>query len=258
MLKRIKELYFYRQFLKTSVKKEFRGKYKKSFFGVLWSFINPLLQLLIYALVFPYILRIQEDNYIMFLFSALIPWNFFATTISQSTSIIVGNGGILKKVYFPREILPISIVISGAINFLISCIIIFAALLISGIGITANVLWLPVILLVQCIITLAFCFVLSALTVFIRDLEYFINVLLQLWMYMTPVLYKIEMIPEKLAKLFYLNPMVEIINAYRAIFYYKTMPNLKALGILAVIGIIIMFVGYWIFKKLEKKFAEEL
>lgn len=258
MLKRIKELYFYRQFLKTSVKKEFRGKYKKSFFGVLWSFINPLLQLLIYALVFPFILRIQEDNYIMFLFSALIPWNFFATTISQSTSIIVGNGGILKKVYFPREILPISIVISGAINFLVSCIIIFAALLISGIGITANVLWLPVILLVQCIITLAFCFVLSALTVFIRDLEYFINVLLQLWMYMTPVLYKIEMIPEKLAKLFYLNPMVEIINAYRAIFYYKTMPNLKALGILAVLGIVIMFIGYWIFKKLEKKFAEEL
>lgn len=258
MLKRIKELYFYRQFLKTSVKKEFRGKYKKSFFGVLWSFINPLLQLLIYALVFPFILRIQEDNYIMFLFSALIPWNFFATTISQSTSIIVGNGGILKKVYFPREILPISIVISGAINFLVSCIIIFVALLISGIGITANVLWLPVILFVQCIITLAFCFVLSALTVFIRDLEYFINVLLQLWMYMTPVLYKIEMIPAKLAKLFYLNPMVEIINAYRAIFYYKTMPNLKALGILAVLGIVIMFIGYWIFKKLEKKFAEEL
>jgi len=258
MLKRIKELYFYRQFLKTSVKKEFRGKYKKSFFGVLWSFINPLLQLLIYALVFPFILRIQEDNYVMFLFSALIPWNFFATTISQSTSIIVGNGGILKKVYFPREILPISIVISGAINFLVSCIIIFVALLISGIGITVNVLWLTVILLVQCIITLAICFILSALTVYIRDLEYFINVLLQLWMYVTPVLYKIEMIPAKLAKLFSLNPMVEIINAYRAIFYYKTMPNLKALGILAILGVGIMFIGYWIFKKLEKRFAEEL
>lgn len=258
MLKRIKELYFYRQFLKTSVKKEFRGKYKKSFLGILWSFINPLLQLLIYALVFPYILRIHEENYVMFLFSALIPWNFFATIISQSTSVIVGNGGILKKVYFPREILPISIVISGAINFLISCIIIFAALLISGMGITVNVLWLPAILLVQCIITLAICFVLSALTVFIRDLEYFINVLLQLWMYVTPVIYKIEMIPEKLAKLFRINPMVEIINAYRDIFYYQTMPNLKALGILAIIGIVTMFIGYWIFKKLEKKFAEEL
>ncbi|MBR3254755.1 MAG: ABC transporter permease [Clostridia bacterium] len=258
MLKKMKELYIYRQFLKTSVKKEFRGKYKKSFFGVLWSFINPLLQLLIYALVFPFILKIQEDNYVMFLFSALIPWNFFATTISQSTSVVVGNGGILKKVYFPREILPISIVISGAINFLISCIIIFVALIISGIGITANILWLPVILLVQCIITLAICFILSALTVYIRDLEYFINVLLQLWMYITPVLYTMSLIPAKFAKFFVLNPMVEIINAYRNIFYYQTAPNLKALLILAGVGIVGLLIGYAIFKKLEKRFAEEL
>ena len=258
MFKKIKELYSYRQFLKTSVKKEFRGKYKKSFLGVLWSFINPLLQLLVYALVFPFILRNQEENYVMFLFSALIPWNFFATTISQSTSIVVGNGGILKKVYFPREILPISIVISGAINFLISCIIIFVALMVSGMGITLNILWLPIILIVQCIVTLGICFVLSALTVYIRDLEYFINVLLQLWMYVTPVLYSMDLIPQKLAKLFYINPMVEIINAYRCIFYYQTMPNLKALAILTSIGIIGTLIGYTIFKKLEKRFAEEL
>ena len=258
MFKKIKELYSYRQFLKTSVKKEFRGKYKKSFLGVLWSFINPLLQLLVYALVFPFILRNQEENYVMFLFSALIPWNFFATTISQSTSIVVGNGGILKKVYFPREILPISIVISGAINFLISCIIIFVALMVSGMGITLNILWLPIILIVQCIVTLGICFVLSALTVYIRDLEYFINVLLQLWMYVTPVLYSMDLIPQKLAKLFYINPMVEIINAYRCIFYYQTMPNLKALAILTSIGIIGTLIGYAIFKKLEKRFAEEL
>lgn len=258
MFKKIKELYSYRQFLKTSVKKEFRGKYKKSFLGVLWSFINPLLQLLVYALVFPFILRNQEENYVMFLFSALIPWNFFATTISQSTSIVVGNGGILKKVYFPREILPISIVISGAINFLISCIIIFVALMVSGMGITLNILWLPIILIVQCIVTLGICFVQSALTVYIRDLEYFINVLLQLWMYVTPVLYSMDLIPQKLAKLFYINPMVEIINAYRCIFYYQTMPNLKALAILTLVGIIGTLIGYAIFKKLEKRFAEEL
>lgn len=258
MFKKIKELYMYRQFLKTSVKKEFRGKYKKSFFGVLWSFINPLLQLLVYALVFPFILRIQEENYIMFLFSALIPWNFFSTTILQSTSVVVGNGGIIKKVYFPREILPISIVISGAINFLISCIIIFVALLISGIGISVYIFWLPVILLVQCIVTLAFCFVLSALTVYIRDLEYFINVLLQLWMYLTPVLYSMELIPARFAKIFYLNPMVQIINSYRNIFYYQAMPNLRALAMWFGLGIIGIFIGYTIFKKLEKRFAEEL
>lgn len=258
MFKKMKELYVYRQFLKTSVKKEFRGKYKKSFLGVLWSFINPLLQLLVYALVFPFILRIQEENYVMFLFSALIPWNFFATTISQSTSVVVGNGPVLKKVYFPREILPISIVISGAINFLISCIIIFVALIISGVGISVQILWLPVILFVQCVVTLAICFVLSALTVYIRDLEYFINVLLQLWMYVTPVLYSMSLIPAKFSKLFCINPMVHIINAYRNIFYYQTMPDLKSLGLLLGVGIIGLLVGYAIFKKLEKRFAEEL
>lgn len=258
MFKRMKELYTYRQFLKTSVKKEFRGKYKKSFLGVLWSFINPLLQLLVYALVFPFILRIQEKNYVMFLFSALIPWNFFATTVSQSTSVIVGNGGILKKVYFPREILPISIVISGALNFLISCIIIFIALFISRMGITIQVLWLPVILFVQCLIILAITFVLSALTVYIRDLEYFINVLLQLWMYITPVFYTMDLIPPKFARFFYLNPMTQIIIAYRNIFYYQIPPDVKALAIWTVVGIIAVFIGYAIFKKLEKRFAEEL
>ncbi len=258
MLKKIKELYMYRQFLKTSVKKEFRGKYKKSVLGILWSFINPLLQLLVYALVFPFILRVQEENYIMFIFTALIPWNFFSTTLSQSTSVIISNGGIIKKVYFPREILPISIVLSGAINFLISCIIILVALLISGIGISPYILFLPLILFVQCLVTLAICFVLSAFTVYIRDLEYFINVLLQLWMYITPVLYTIDLIPEKFAKLFYLNPMVQIINAYRNIFYYQTMPDLKALAIWFVIGIVGIIVGYNIFKRFEKRFAEEL
>ena len=258
MFKKIKELYTYRQFLYTSVKKEFRGKYKKSFLGVLWSFINPLLQLLVYALVFPFILRVQEENYIMFLFTALIPWNFFSTTLSQSTSVIISNSGILKKVYFPREILPISIVISNAINFLISCIIIFIALLISGIGITKYILLLPVILIVQSVVTLAFVFVFSSITVYIRDLEYFIAVILQLWMYVTPVLYSIELIPEKFAKLFYLNPMVQIINAYRNIFYYQAMPDMRALGIWFCIGIVGIIIGYMIFKKFEKRFAEEL
>lgn len=258
MFKRIKEIYTYRQFLHTSIKKEFRGKYKKSFLGVLWSFINPLLQLLVYALVFPFILRVQEENYIMFLFTALIPWNFFSTTVSQSTSVIISNGGILKKVYFPREILPISIVLSGALNFLISCIIIVIALLISGIGLSQYILFLPIILMVQILITLAIVFVLSAITVYIRDLEYFINVLLQLWMYLTPVLYSINLIPDKFLKILYFNPMTQIINSYRNIFYYKTMPDVRALVIWFCIGMVGVIIGYSIFKKCEKRFAEEL
>ena len=160
--------------------------------------------------------------------------------------------------YFPREILPISIVLSGVINFLVSCLIIFVALIISGIGFSPYIFLLPIILLVQTIITLAIVFVLSAITVYIRDLEYFISILLQLWMYLTPVLYSIKMIPDKFAKFFYLNPMVPIINAYRDILYYKQMPDFKSLSVLFIIGIIGTIIGYKIFKKFEKRFAEEL
>ena len=114
-----KNLYNYREFLKTSIKKEFRGKYKKSFLGVLWSFLNPLCQLLIYAIVFPLILKNNVDNYVVFLIVALMPWTFFNSTIVQSAACIVSSAGIVKKVYFPREILPISTATSNLINFLI-------------------------------------------------------------------------------------------------------------------------------------------
>ena len=123
-----KNLYNYREFLKTSIKKEFRGKYKKSFLGVLWSFLNPLFQLLIYALVFPFILKNNVENYTVFLIVALFPWNFFNLSIIQSAACIVANGGIIKKVYFPREILPIATSTSNLINFLISSILVFLAL----------------------------------------------------------------------------------------------------------------------------------
>ncbi len=129
---------------------------------------------------------------------------------------------------------------------------------ISGIGFSKYILLLPVILIVQTIITLGIVFVLSAITVYIRDLEYFISVLLQLWMYVTPVLYSIQLIPEKFSRILYLNPMTQIINAYRNVFYYQQMPDMKALGIWTIIGIIGVGIGYFIFKKCEKRFAEEL
>ena len=257
MLKKIKELYMYRQFLKTSVKKEFRGKYKKSVLGILWSFINPLLQLLVYALVFPFILRVQVEIYIMFIFTALIPWNFFSTTLSQSTSVIISNGGIIKKVYFPREILPISIVLSGAINFLISCIIILVALLISGIGISPYILFLPLILFVQCLVTLAICFVLSAFPVYIRDLEYFINVLLQLWMYITPVVYPLSQAGiGKLRYILLINPVTTPIELFRCGILGKGEVEITYLIWSWIFTIIVAVAGIMIFNKVERTFMD--
>ena len=165
----LKELYQYREFLKTNVKKDIRGKYKGSFLGVLWSFINPLLRALVYAIVFPFILKGSQDNYVTFIVIAILPWNWFTTVISQGTFCILANAGIIKKVYFPREILPISTATSGLVNFLISTPIILMFLLFSGIGFSKYILFLPVIAFIQLFLTFDIFLITSGIKVYIRD-----------------------------------------------------------------------------------------
>ena len=253
-----KNLYNYRELLKTNVQKEIRGKYKNSFLGVLWSFLNPLLQICVYALVFPLILKNDQPNYVIFLFLSLIPWTFFTSCVQQSASTMLQNGNIIKKVYFPREILPISVVTSGTINFLISTIIIFGFLIIFGLGITKYVPYFPIILIIQYFLQLGISFILSSVTVYLRDLEHLIGVALQLLFYATPIVYAAESIPEDFKFIIEYNPMTYIINGYRDIFYNQTSPDMLALGILFVISIALCIVGYLIFNKLQKGFAEEL
>lgn len=253
-----KNLYKYRELLKTNIKKEIRGKYKHSFLGVLWSFLNPLLQLLVYAIIFPIILKNSQDNYVIFLCVALIPWTYFSTVITQSTGVIIANGNIIQKVYFPREILPISVVTSATVNFLISTVIILLFLICSGLGITKYIVFYPVILLIQYLLLLGISFIVSSLTVYLRDLEHLIGVAMMMLFYATPIAYASEDITGQLSIIMKLNPMAHIINAYRAIFYYQKMPDFLSLGILVGIVIVLCVVGYLIFNKLQKRFAEEL
>lgn len=253
-----KNLFQYRELLKTNVQKEIRGKYKGSFLGVLWSFLNPLLMVLVYALVFPYIMRVKQDNYLVFLITGVIPWNFFTTCVTSGCNCVWINGGIIKKVYFPREILPISVVASGLINFLISCIIILIFVIAGGIMPTFNLLWLPVIAIIQALLTLGVLFILSAINVYVRDIEYLVGFILQLIFYATPILYNATMFPEKYRWILYLNPMTHIIDAYRSIFYYGLMPELKSLLFIGILSLCVFIVGYQIFRKLEKGFAEEV
>lgn len=253
-----KNIYNYRELLKTNVKKEIRGRYKKSFFGVLWSFLNPLLQLAVYALIFPIILKDTQPNYVIFLCVALIPWTFFTTTITQSAASMIVNGNIIKKVYFPREIIPISVVTSGCINFLISTIIVIGFVLASGIGLTKYVLYYPLILIIQYILLLALAFIISSITVYLRDVEHFIGIAIQLLFYATPIVYAGKTIPEDFQFIMKLNPLAHLINAYRDIFYYQVAPNIKNLIVLLILTIIFCIIGYQIFNKLQKGFAEEL
>ena len=253
-----KEIYKYRELLKSNVKKEIRGKYKNSFLGVLWSFLNPLLQLLVYSVIFGSLLAGGEKTYPIYICVALIPWTYFTTSVSSSSFTVIGNADIIKKVYFPREILPISVVTSGAVNFFISTIIILAFVIIYGMGVSWYILFYPVVLLVQYVLQLGIAFIVSSITVYFRDLEHIIGVILMAAFYGTPIVYKLEQLPHSLQILMQLNPMTHIINAYRAIFYYQEMPNFKALGILFAISLVLLVAGYMLFRKLQKGFAEEL
>lgn len=257
-MKVFKELYQYRELLKTNVQKEIKGKYKGSFLGVLWSFLNPLLMVLVYALVFPYIMRTNVDNYLVYLITGVIPWNFFTTCITTGCNCVWINGGIIKKVYFPREILPISVVTAGLINFLISCVIILLFVLFGGIGFSIQLLWLPLIAIIQSALSLGLLFILSAINVYVRDIEYLVGFLLNLLFYATPILYTADMFPESIRWVLYLNPMTTIIESYRNVFYYQQSPALTSLMIVFAVSFMILIIGYLIFKKLERGFAEEV
>ena len=177
-----KRIYDYRELLKTSIKKDIGGKYKNSFLGVLWSFVNPLLQIIVYAIIFPLIMKSDIPNYVVFMVCGLIPWNYFSTVINRASFVMIENGNIIKKVYFPREILPLSLVTSETVNFLISSILILLFAL--GYGVHLNILYIlfyPLVLLVQYVLLLGISLIVSSVTVYFRDLQHFIGVLLQLF-----------------------------------------------------------------------------
>ncbi len=253
-----KNLYSYRELLKSNVKKEIRGKYKGSFLGVLWSFLNPLLQVMVYVIVFPYIMRVQTPNYLQYLIVGMIPWTFFSLALIQGTIAVRANSPIIKKVYFPREILPISVVLSGLVNFFISCIIILVFCLFGGLGISWHLILLPVVALLQFILTLGIVFMLSAINIYVKDIEYIVQFAINMLFYATPVLYQTTLFPEKIRWILYLNPMTEIIEFYRDIFMYHQLPSLNAVLYLVGFAFVAFFIGIKIFRKLEKGFAEEV
>lgn len=257
-MKLLSDLYQYRELLKTNVQKEIRGKYKGAWLGVLWSFLNPLLMLLVYSIVFPYIMRVQIPNYTMYLMTALMPWNFFTQTIASSSFAVIAAGNIIKKVYFPREILPISVVLSNTVNFCITFIIIIVFLLFSGVGISWHILLVPIILLVQMFLLFGIAFILSSLTVYARDIEHIVNVIVMALFYATPIVYTIDMLPAKFQTLLYLNPMTSIIDAYRSVLYYHQLPNFMQLGLVTLVSIALFVIGLSIFRKLQRNFVEEL
>lgn len=259
MIKHFKEIYDYRQMIFSLVRKELRGRYKGSVLGFLWTFINPLLQLLVYTFVFSIVLPTNVEKYYLYLFVGLVPWMFFSGSMTGGAACIVNQKDMVKKIYFPREVMPISYVASGFVNMLFCFIVIFAVIIVSGVGVNpAALLYLPIVMAVEFIMALGGAMLTSALTVYFRDLEYILGILTMAWMYFTPVVYSMEMVPEWIRPYFNINPMTPVINAYRAILYSKQPPELSTLIQGLVLGVIVLVIGSISFNKLQKGFAEEL
>ena len=259
MIKHLKEIYAYRQMIFSLVRKELRGRYKGSVLGFLWTFINPLLQLMVYTFVFSIVLPNNIDKFYLYLFVGLVPWLFFSGSMTGGAACIVNQKDMVKKIYFPREVMPISYVASGFVNMLFCFIVIFAVIIVSGVGVNpVALLYLPVIMIVEFIMALGGAMLTSALTVYFRDLEYILGILTMAWLYFTPVVYSMEMVPDWIKPYFNLNPMTPVINAYRDILYYKQVPQMGTLLHATVLGVVVVVIGSILFNKLQKGFIEEL
>lgn len=255
----VQEIYQYREMIVNLVHKELRGRYKGSVLGFLWTFINPLMQLVVYSTVFSVILRAGIDKYYLFLFVALIPWMFFSTSLSVGTGIIAREKNLVTKIYFPREVLPISYVTSNFVNMLYSFVIVIAAVLIFGDNLNLVAwLFLPLIMAIEYMFTLGCVLIASSITVYLRDMEHIIGILTMAWQFLTPVMYSADMVPDNLMPIFLINPMTTIIMAYRDVLYYGRIPELGVLALPLVVSVIILVLGEIIFRKLQRGFAEEL
>ena len=258
-MRTLKELYQYREMIFSLVRKDLRGRYKGSALGFLWTFLNPLLQLVVYTIVFSTFFPTNIDQFYIFLFIGLVPWLFFNTSLVGGSTSVVTQENLIKKIYFPRQVLPISYVTSAFVNMLLTFIVIFAVLLISGFGINLEILWmLPIVMVVEYVLALGIAMLTSALTVYFRDLEYILGIVAMLWMYLTPILYEIETIPEQYRSLVYLNPMTGVILCYKDILYYKQFPDLNNIALAFGMGMFFLVIGSVAFNKMQKHFVEEL
>jgi lipopolysaccharide transport system permease protein len=255
--------------------RENRSKYKRSVLGWAWSMVNPIGTMLIFTFVFRLVLRIEPpvgdpsglSNFPLFLISGLLPWNFLANGLTAANGSIVGNAGLIKKVYFSRAVLPAAAILSWNTNLLVELGVLTIALFFFGKVILLLIPVAVIIVAVQTIFVLGIGIGLSALNVYFRDIEHFLQILLLLWFYATPIIYPVSYVPEvaviggltvPVHSLYNLNPMVHFAQAYRAVFYDIRVPSGAEFLRMTLSAAVAMLVGMWIFRKLEARFAEEL
>ena len=260
LMNRLVEVFKYRELVRNLVVRDLKVRYKSSFLGFIWSLLNPLLMMAVFTLVFTVMMpnnRIQ--HFPVFILCAILPWNWFSSSVMGSIGSIVSNANLIKKVYFPRELLPASVVLSNGVNFLLALIVLFAMLVIFGIGLTPTILLLPVIILIQIIFLLGLAFFLSAINVFFRDTEVIMEVLILAWFFLTPIFYDIgDLFPRYERILYIVNPMASLISSYRLILLWGAMPDIYFILRTVATSLVVLIIGYLFFASRARWFGEEL
>ena len=258
MLESVKEVFSYLEMIKMMVHRDLRGRYKASVLGFAWTFINPFLQLLVYTFVFSIIMRSNLEKFYLFLFVALIPWLGMSGSVICSSVCIVNQSNLVTKIYFPRRVLPISAVTTSIVNMLL-CMIVVLVVCFFSIGLNFFILWYLVpITTIEYILALGLGLMISSFTVYFRDLEHILSIVVMAWQFMTPIVYPLDMVPERYITIFMLNPMTPIITAFRDVLYYKKAPDMNTMVMAFAMGISLLILGWFLFGKLERRFAEEL
>ena len=263
MLHNLARLTRYRGLIQSLVARELKARYRGSVLGFFWSFINPLLLLLIYSFVFKYFLpRSGEElpHYEVFMFCGILPWTWFSSSLLESSGVLISGANLIKKVLFPAEVLPIVTVLANMVHFFLGLPILAGFILYDRIAIDlAGLAWFPVAVLVQLVLTLGFALILSALTVHFRDLRDILSNLMTFWFFATPIIYSYMMMEPSVMRFLNLNPFTHLAITYQEILYFPgPVGHAYWLMVLGAISIAFFLFGYFVFDRLRDTFAEEV
>jgi ABC-type polysaccharide/polyol phosphate export permease len=263
MLRNLSQLPRYRALIHSLVARELKARYRGSVLGFFWSFINPLLLLLIYTFVFKYVMPAAvtgADPYPLFMFCGLLPWTWFASSLQESSNVLIAGGNLIKKVLFPAEILPIVTVTANMVHFFLALPILVLFLVVFRAPLTVTeLLWFPVVVLVQYVFTVGCALILSALTVHFRDIKDILANIITLWFFATPIIYPYFNAPPIAKRFLNLNPFAHLAISYQEILFFPgPFGHWKWLVALGIASVAFFFFGYFVFDRLRDSFAEEV
>jgi lipopolysaccharide transport system permease protein len=258
ILASLSKLLQYRDLIYTLSVHRIKVRYKQSLLGVSWAILQPVSMMLIFTFIFSFIARVPTGGtpYPVFAFAALLPWSFFSTALTSASNGLVSHANLITKVYFPREILPLTYVIAALFDFLIASLALGGLMVYYGVTPTANAIYAIPIILVLAVFATAMAIFFSAVQVRFRDIGFAVPLLLQLWMFATPVVYPLSAVPDRLRVFYVLNPMVGVIENFRNVVLRGTALDYRALGISTSISLVLLVASYAYFKRVEATMAD--